>query len=359
MVDIEISTKPESTVYLLGYDERLSYLFQGNEIKKEDVVKELADYDGTNQVTVFHIQKTNWHECTNEELSRIVKGRFLVIDHGGDEFTANQDEDDDIDDIVSERNPDTDPTAPVDDVRHDFREVFLFDEIEVSNGAITKSFLVPDSITSWMISSFSMNSDFGLAIGQPKKLTVKNQFFIKMVLPYSIRFKERLRVDVMVYNYVNTKETLDVTVSLFNTDNKNNVRFYDNECSSTASTNLKPTKTVSVPYDNARKVSFYIASGADRTKFEQLIKIRADASAVTRHGARYVDKILKKLKVEPIGVKTYEIESKSYNLKPTNPPVRHFMYKNVTNSDEYPKFIVEISGDYLTDDMNSVRLGYE
>ena len=356
---MSIATRPDSTVYLLGYEKRSTYSFQGNNLNKEDVVKELADFDGTNYVTVFRIDKKYWHECTDQELLRIAKGRRPVVQHSGDEFLANEDEDMDesIDELGSDRDEEEPSTATADDVREDFRELWLFEDFEVPDGTLTKQFLTPDSITSWMISSFSMNEEYGLAIGPQKELIVKNQFFTKVVLPYSIRFKEKLRVDVMVYNYVDTKEALDVKVNIYDQDGKNSFRFFDNECSTTASTETKPSKTVKVPHDNARRVSFYIQSGADRTKFEQIIRIRVDATATTRHGDKFEDKMIKRLRVEPIGVKTYEVDPDSFNLK--SKTKSKALYKNVTNTDEYPKFIVEIAGDYLTDDLSKVKLGYE
>ncbi|XP_070504812.1 CD109 antigen-like [Chironomus tepperi] len=365
-ININIKTQPNSTVYLLAYDERLTYLFQGNDVKKEDVVKELADYDGTNKVTVFHVNRTNWHQCTDEELERLQKGRSFVVQHSKDQFSANQDDElvEDTDDLESARNPDEDAHSPADDVREDFREVFIFDEFDINNASeVLKNYTTPDSITSWMISSFSMNEKTGLAIGPPKKLKVKNQFFTKIVVPYSIRFKEKLRIDVMVYNYVDSQETLDVTVKMLNGEKnetiKKEFRFYDTECSTTASTATTMSKTVKVPYDYAKKVSFFIQSGADRTEFAEMLKIRVDANGITRSGKNVSDKIIKKLRVEPIGVKVYDIEVKSFKLKENDAPKIETMTKNVTNGDEYPKFIVEIAGDYMTDDFSHVNLGYE
>ncbi|XP_070504804.1 thioester-containing protein 1 allele S3-like isoform X1 [Chironomus tepperi] len=365
-INVTITTQPYSTVYLLAYDERLTYLFQGNDVKKDDVVKELADYDGTNKVTVFHVNKTNWHQCTKKELERIQKGRSFVVQHSTDQFSANQDDEivEDIEDLESSRNPDEDAHPPADDVREDFREVFIFDELEVDHtGVMRKKYITLDSITSWMISSFSMNEESGLAIGPPKKLKVKNQFFTKIVLPYSIRFKEKLRIDVMVYNYVDSQEPLDVTVKMWNGAAKNDemkeFRFYDTECSTTASTATSMSKTVKVPYDYAKKVSFFIQSGADRTEYAEMLKIRIDANGITSNGHKFVDKILKKLRVEPIGVKVYDIDVKNHILNKSSAPKIDTLKKNVTNGDEYPKFTVEIAGDYMTDDMTKVNLGYE
>ncbi|XP_070504792.1 thioester-containing protein 1 allele S3-like [Chironomus tepperi] len=347
LININITTQPNSTVYLLAYDERLTYLFQGNDVKKEDV-------------------KSNWHQCTDEELKRIQKGRSFVVQHSTDQFSANQDDElvENIEDLESERNPDEDAHSPADDVREDFREVFIFEELEVDHtGVMRKKYITLDSITSWMISSFSMNEESGLAIGPPKKLKVKNQFFTKIVLPYSIRFKEKLRIDVMVYNYVDSQETLDVTVKMLNGEKnetiKREFRFYDTECSTTASTATTMSKPVKVPYDYAKKVSFFIQSGADRTEFVELLKIRVEAAGTSRSGKNVSDSIIKKLKVEPIGVKVYDIEVKSFDLEEKDAPKIETLNKNVTNGDEYPKFIVEIAGDYMTDDMTKVNLGYK
>jgi len=166
---MKFTTRPESTVYLLGYDNRL---FQGNEINKDDVVKELTNYDGNNKITVFHIKKRNWHECDSKELKRVALGRRHTVDHGGDEFTANPDDDEDEDSrkIVGERKEDKKTKASVDEVQG----VWLFDKFEVPDGELTKIFTIPNSSTTWMISSFSMNEDHGLAIGQPKELIIKN-----------------------------------------------------------------------------------------------------------------------------------------------------------------------------------------
>ncbi|XP_070504791.1 thioester-containing protein 1 allele S3-like [Chironomus tepperi] len=302
----------------------------------------------------------------DEELERIQNGRKFVIQHSKDQFSANQDDElvEDTDDLESARNPDEDAHSPADDVREDFREVFIFEELEVDHtGVMRKEYRTLDSITSWMISSFSMNEESGLAIGPPKKLKVKNQFFTKIVLPYSIRFKEKLRIDVMVYNYVDSQETLDVTVKMLNGEKnetiKKEFRFFDTECSTTASTATTMSKTVKVPYDYAKKVSFFIQSGADRTEFAELLKIRVEASGTSRSGKNVGDSIIKKLKVEPIGVKVYDIEVKSFDLEEKDAPKIETLNKNVTNGDEYPKFIVEIAGDYMTDDMTKVNLGYK
>ncbi|CAG9810263.1 unnamed protein product [Chironomus riparius] len=360
-VDLNITTKPNSTAYILGYDERLTYLFEGNEIEKQDVIKELVNYDGNNIVTVFHIKKLSWHKCTNEELRRINTGRQLVVGHGGGQTTANtNDEEDEMNrEMDSVRNPEM-PTKPnSDDIREDFREVFIYDMFEVPNGNLIKSYYAPDSTTSWIISSFSMNVEDGLAIGPRKKLIVKSQFFIRMNLPFVIRFKEKLKVDVMIHNYLGINETLDVNVDMYDHDGHNRFKFFETACSTTASTVKKMTKTVGVPYDEPKIVSFYIQSGTNETYIYQEFKIRVDASATSSRGDTYSDGVLKKLKVEPVGIKIYSYENKKFNVKPSQVPHVDRMQKEVTKSDEYSRFFVNIAGDFMTDEMANVNWRFE
>ena len=147
---------------------------QGNNIKKEDVVKELTDYDGTNYVTVFHIKKTNWKDCTPKELHRIEMGRIFVARHRNDEFSAfevdNMDEE--LGELESNRNVEEAQTATEDAVREDFQDTWLFEEFEVPDGTLTKQFMTPESKTSWIVSSFSMNEYHGLAIGPQKEIII-------------------------------------------------------------------------------------------------------------------------------------------------------------------------------------------
>jgi len=352
-VDLKITTQPDSTVYLLALDKHFN---QGNEITKDDVIKELIDYDGTNQVTVFDIKDTNWHECDAKELNRVSRGRQLTFDTGENEYSATQDKDmdEDVEELeqINQRNENENQTSVIeaDNISENFREVWLFEEFEVPDGSMTKQFITPDLTTSWMISSFSMNDKHGLAFAQPKELIAKSQFYIQTFFPFKIKFGEVIKVDVMVYNNINNKEALDVKVTIYDADNIKSLTFYDNECSSKPNNDTKPLKSIQVPYDNVRRVSFYIQANSDKTAYTKFIRIRIDSNAITQNGEVYMDKKMRGLRVEPIGVKNYQITSKSYNLEQGKILQDIFSLQDKINSEEYPKITFEVAGDYLTDD---------
>jgi CD109 antigen len=78
---------------------------------------------------------------------------------------------------------------------------------------------VPDTITSWIISGFSLSSFYGLGISDPTtKLTVFQPFFVTLNLPYSIKRGEILNVQVLVFNYIDSEQHAEVT--FFNDENE-------------------------------------------------------------------------------------------------------------------------------------------
>jgi len=372
-IDIKINTQPESTVYILGFDKRLTNYFQGNEITKDDVVSELADYDGTNRVTVLDMDKSNWHDCTKHELQQIKKGIFILWDSWDatiyeDEIACH--EDNNFEDLPTSDNTES---IGLQDIEEDFRDVWMFEELKsiqmyevpwtfkvswmygvprmnrVPDERFIKSIYVPSSTNTWMISSFSIHDEYGLAIGAPRELVVKTQFYIQAISPYIIKFGEIIKVDVMVYNYVDNREALDVKITMFDSEKLNSLKFYDSECSLTPNNETKPSKTIKVPNENARKVSFYIQPTSSQQNFEERIKIRIDAIATSRHGERFEYKMIKSLRVEPVGVKTFNVISENYNLAKNSKEIVHYIENDLVNKEEHKRYITEVAGDYLTE----------
>lgn len=76
---------------------------------------------------------------------------------------------------------------------------------------------VPDTITSWVITGFSLDPVTGLGLTkEPKHLQVFQPFFVSIDLPYSIKRGEVLSIPVGVFNYLD--DDFDVEVTLHNTD---------------------------------------------------------------------------------------------------------------------------------------------
>lgn len=127
-------SKLGSEVFLLAYDKRLTYLAKGNEVTRNDVVEEISTYNDNNAVTVFKMD--DWKDCTQKQLDYIAKGRKLTINHGGEIFTFEQDNDfyNENDEAYFEDDPMTTEIAEgekVDEIRENFPETWLYESFTI------------------------------------------------------------------------------------------------------------------------------------------------------------------------------------------------------------------------------------
>lgn len=110
------------------------------------------------------------------------------------------------------------PPKPI-QIRKEFPETWLFESFdldpETSKINLTKK--VPDTITSWVITGFAVDPTTGLGIVQnPSMFRVFQPFFVTTNLPYSIKRGEVVSLPILVFNYLDSDQEVEVT--LFNTD---------------------------------------------------------------------------------------------------------------------------------------------
>lgn len=106
-------------------------------------------------------------------------------------------------------------------IRKEFPETWLWESIPggKSDGTLTIRKKVPDTITSWIITGFAIDADHGLGITKaPTKLRVHQPFFVSLNLPYSVKRGEVVSVPCTVFNYL--QQTVDVEVTLENEHNE-------------------------------------------------------------------------------------------------------------------------------------------
>lgn len=95
---------------------------------------------------------------------------------------------------------------------------------------------MPESITSWIISGFSLDPINGLGLTkESKRVQVFQPFIISLDLPFSVKRGEIISIPVAVFN--NLDEDLEVEVTLHNTDQELEFVKMENEVES-------PSKTV-------------------------------------------------------------------------------------------------------------------
>ncbi|XP_053387212.1 C3 and PZP-like alpha-2-macroglobulin domain-containing protein 8 [Mercenaria mercenaria] len=98
--------------------------------------------------------------------------------------------------------------------RDSFPETWIWTNFTVgSNGTGTLTTTVPDTITSWYATAFSVNTLSGLGITDgASKFTTFRPFFINLNLPYSVVRGEEVVIQANVFNYMG--QDLDVVVTL-------------------------------------------------------------------------------------------------------------------------------------------------
>lgn len=108
-------------------------------------------------------------------------------------------------------------------VRKDFSETFLWQSVDIlkidrrqSNsvrGREVISVKVPESITSYIISGVTMNNRFGMGLPLTfPSVTVFLPFFIQFTLPFSIKRGEKLKQNILVFNFLSSDQTVTVSI---------------------------------------------------------------------------------------------------------------------------------------------------
>lgn len=106
-----------------------------------------------------------------------------------------------------------------------------------ANGRLEIKEIVPDTITGWSISAFSINNDSGLGvIDYPVSLSVLKSFFVSVNLPYSIVKTETAIVEVFVHNYLDQDQ--EATVQVLN--GQGEFQFVDEENETKCELIIKP-----------------------------------------------------------------------------------------------------------------------
>ncbi|XP_070504802.1 CD109 antigen-like [Chironomus tepperi] len=360
-VKFSFDTTENSQIYILAINQRLRYLREGNDVTSDDIISTYLQQNPETEILMDDM--TSWHVCTPEELTRVETGRNDIASHSGSSINGHFDDDEFINDFDS-NDIDVDeiedlidtPDMPIEDglLREHFPEVWIFDDFEAENSTVDKVFRVPDSMTSWHISAMSVNEYNGIAVAEPQHLVVKNEFFIKFSLPYSIRHKEVLKIDILVFNYIKSNQEVNAKVYLINSKgtefqfveyaNKNN------SCVPSYNNNRHSSKDLTIPGTDMKKVSFYIRSNPSDTDFssEKFKNIRFYAEGTDKKGKKYKDAAQKKLRIEPIGVKLYDIDTATHVLSGNRAMT---VFENSSNKSDTSTQCI-ISGDYLSDEIN-------
>uniref|UniRef100_A0A1A9W1S7 TEP1-F n=1 Tax=Glossina brevipalpis TaxID=37001 RepID=A0A1A9W1S7_9MUSC len=313
-ISLEVKTDPNSYIGLLGVDQSVLLLKSGNDLDFDVILNGLrshktkANYNGNN-IYPNPGQKSGLVVMTNAHFPyEDFDPAYKVVGFGSPELPDLRDPDM----YIGNRGTYVFkglslPSSNVDDlatktfkVRQDFSEVWLFEHFENNDNATTATItkLIPDTITSWVITAFALNEKSGLAMTEnPFKINVFQPFFIDVNLPYSVKRGEVIAIPVIIFNYMD--EILDVVITMDNTDKEYNFIEVSYEIGYFILDATKKIKRKLVPPNSGESASFMIRPtvvGDIELKIKAVSPLAGDA-------------LHKKLKVEAEGVTQYKNEA--------------------------------------------------
>lgn len=323
--EFTIKSHEGSFVSLLGVDQSVKLLGSGNDIDLDKIQADLKLYSRSysgNQLGIKYsdLEDSNAFVITNVNLNKTICTNLKdEIELGS--VTKEDDDQSNVDETMPEVVTQT--SKP----RKFFPETWIFKDltIDASNGYTTLSLVVPDTITTFVISAFSLHPNNGLAIAQPIKIKVFKEFFLKLYIPSSIRLNEVLKVGVSVFNYVSKGEmSLIVTVKM--TRSNEDFEFVDlnkDTCKFSKVEMNTRTKTVNVPNGNGESTFFYIRAS----------KVKDLTMQVEATSGKLTDSVEKHIKVKREGIKT--IDNQGFIIDKRAVSVKSHSFKNFVNSSEY------------------------
>nr|UCK81476.1 alpha-2-macroglobulin-like protein [Arenicola marina] len=99
------------------------------------------------------------------------------------------------------------------ELRAFFPETWLWDLISIGDsGRQDLKETLPHTITEWVANAFCTNSETGLGVAAPARVTAFQPFFLSYTLPYSVIRGETIALPVTVFNYLD--ECLAIKLSL-------------------------------------------------------------------------------------------------------------------------------------------------
>ncbi|XP_055599439.1 thioester-containing protein 1 allele R1-like isoform X22 [Uranotaenia lowii] len=303
-VDITIDTNSDSYVGLLGVDQSVLLLKSGNDLTSDKVFNELKMYEERSYGGFRKKRFAPWYHRPNFEdfngagaaimtnanepphhpvvLKRKKKPSVVLNDPKPVMALA-----------ASAQIPKLPASAKV-VLRKEFPESWIWEDFKGFSGQKNITKKVPDTITSWIITGFSVNPVYGLGLTQqPRKLNVFLPFFVSTNLPYSVKRGEVVAIPIVVFNYMDTDQFAEVT--FHNTEQEFEFADVENEILENPKLELFRKTSVSIPANSGKTVSFMI-------KPTKLGQITIKVVAVTKTAG---DGVERQLLVEPEGLPQY------------------------------------------------------
>lgn len=188
-------------------------------------------------------------------------------------------------------------------IRTEFPETILWEDFNVTepDGVLSISRKMPDTITSWVISAFSVDPKTGLGLTrESKSVKVFQPFFISLNLPYSVKRGEIVAMSAILFNYLDTK--IVANLSLQNENGE--FEFVDDDPNNQRS--------------RYRQVELASDSGVASTFLIRFTAVRQIPLKLSATSPIAADAVVRILRVDPEGVPQYVNKVSFIDLRNTN-----------------------------------------
>lgn len=304
-LSIECTTTANSSIFLFAVEQAVNLIESGNEINKPRIIAEMSSFNTLKSDSKSKVKRSTENLHLNfEEFNTFIltngqidgKSKCLTSPDRFQSEIKSSSEDESEDNRHDFEKP---ANSEQQGLRENFPETWIFENFEADNhGKLKFVTEVPNTISSFIITGFAVHPEHGLAIAKHQKVTVVQEFFLKLIVPYSVRLGEVVKVDVIVFNYISRpQETLDVKVEMFNNDavfEFVDARMVGNECIKTTSSDTIRSKTISVPTKSGAATFFLIKP---KVTGEITLNVKAIASG------KQIDEVKRFMLVEHEGLK--------------------------------------------------------
>ncbi|XP_037284570.2 CD109 antigen isoform X1 [Rhipicephalus microplus] len=361
-VNVLVSTKPNAYIGVLGVDQSVLLLKKGNDLSQEQVIEELESFDSGKKAKYWppwyrRRRRSLWWpgSTTTHDLFKdagmTVLTNGLVYEFDDAIYARKQVIRLDTDVLTNPVLPPAGlPEAPPQvpgriRLRQQYPETWLWTNATASHdGRAVISSTVPDTITSWVISAFALDSLTGLGIAPSQaKVTVFRPFFVTASLPYSVLRGESVAIQCVVFNYNNKEVQAEVTLE----NRRGEFIFSSLSNDVTGEEKDRRSKTVRVPAQDGVPVSFLITP----------LKLGYIDIRVSATSSLAGDAILKKLLVKPEGSKQHFnkailIDRRNPSAPPTVANISIPIPKNAVPGSE--RITISAIGDLLGPSVNNL-----
>ncbi|XP_051859032.1 CD109 antigen isoform X7 [Drosophila albomicans] len=314
-VKLKVKTDADSYVGLLGVDQSVLLLKSGNDLSRDDIFNGISNfktstpwqrgygrYPGetsglvtlTNADYPYDTEEYIWED---EPFLRSAEAESITTSLIFSTIAPAS--------FIENARPTLTTTSiSIPQVRHEFSETWIFFDNKITDAdGFTLARKIPDTITSWVVTGFSLSPNKGLALTEnPSKIRVFQPFFVSTNLPYSIKRGEVFAVPVVIFNYLD--KSLDAEITMDNADKEFEFTEATNEVEEKSIDEVSRVKRVTVPSNSGQSVSFMI-----RPK-----KVGTITLKITAISPLAGDTIHQKLKVDPEGITKYENRAVFINL---------------------------------------------